>query len=77
MVADVTALPLGHERRYLSKRSNASHVVDVDRLAQGRGMAAVCGKYPSIDGWLGTGSQGERARAASMPLCKTCDRLTP
>ena len=76
-MAAVTALPMGLERRYLSAVGTVAHVVDVQRLAQGRGTAAKCGKWPDNLGWRGTGSQAERERAAALPLCKTCDRLTP
>lgn len=36
---------------------------------------ALCNFQPSLFSvWLGTGSQGEHERAASLPLCRYCER---
>jgi hypothetical protein len=37
---------------------------------------ALCGvRRPLFASWLGTGSQGEREKAAGLPLCSRCQYL--
>lgn len=73
----MTALPMGHERRYLTESASVAHVLDAwqpDRAA------ALCGRTPTWyepHGWRGSGSHAERERAASLPLCKQCKRRLP
>lgn len=40
---------------------------------------ALCARSPALFGvWLGTGSQSEYDRAASLPLCSRCEqKVTP
>lgn len=68
-----TALPAGHERRYLANGAVA-HVIDVDRVAPSEGLA-LCGVGPQWfvpHGWRGTGTQDEYERAAELLLCRRC-----
>lgn len=64
-------LPWGYERRY-SRGGSVAHAVNVQRYYPV--SSAPCGFMP--EEWLGTGTQDEYERASTLPLCKTCDRLT-
>ena len=60
--------------RYLGKRSVAVH-----GFQQVVTVMALCGVAPSLFGssadWLGSGSQAEYDKAASLSLCQNCLRM--
>lgn len=39
-------------------------------------VPAICGRLPFWTAWMGTGSQNEYEKAAALPLCLDCRRLT-
>jgi len=61
------------ERRY-TRYGRVAHLLDPLEYSERTGTAAVlCGLWEwYVHSWLGTGSQAEYERAASLPVCKNC-----
>lgn len=61
------------DRVYTGPRGKVAHLIGGG--APGFVSAAVCGLWAwSRSDWRGLGTQDEYDRAASLPLCKSCER---
>jgi hypothetical protein len=61
------------DRVYTGPRGKVAHLIPAS--AAGYVSRAACGLWAwSRSNWRGTGNQTEYDRAASLPLCKTCER---
>lgn len=60
--------------RVCTRTGKRSHLLPHGHSPGSKGPA-LCGIAPGVsDAWLGTGTQAERERAASLPACRMCER---
>ena len=59
--------------RVYTRRGRAAHLLSpVSTIRNGRALCPVDPQWPGE--WLGTGTQAEHEHAASLPLCRHCER---
>ena len=68
---------IAYERRY-TQQGRMAHLLDpVDLARNGATPTALCERWQwSASGWWGSGSQDEIERAAVLPLCTGCGRVS-
>jgi hypothetical protein len=58
-----------------TRAGRRAHLLAPSQSPNDPDIPAFCRIWPERDGWLGTGSQDEWEKAASLPVCKDCLRV--